>query len=69
MDPDTNLKEQREIAREIQAIWDDCNEDGTLTVSQMVVISEKAGRLAELVEALDGWISRGGFLPAAWNRS
>ena len=25
-----------------------------------------AERLAELVDALDTWISRGGFLPAAW---
>ena len=25
-----------------------------------------AFRMAELVEALDGWISRGGFLPEAW---
>lgn len=69
MDPDANLKEQREIAREIQAIWDDCNEDGTLTFPQMAAISDKAGRLAELVEALDKWISKGGFLPAAWKRS
>lgn len=25
--------------------------------------------LTELFQALDGWITRGGFLPAAWNRT
>lgn len=30
---------------------------------------EDERRLAELVEALDGWISRGGFLPAEWSAS
>ena len=28
-----------------------------------------AGReLADLVEGLDGWLSKGGFLPEAWNK-
>ena len=27
-----------------------------------------ANDMAELVEALDGWLSRGGFLPADWVR-
>jgi hypothetical protein len=27
-----------------------------------------APRIAELVQALDGWITRGGFMPDAWNR-
>ena len=26
------------------------------------------GSLAELVEALDEWITRGGFLPSDWHR-
>jgi len=27
-----------------------------------------AARMAELVQALDGWLARGGFLPARWCR-
>jgi hypothetical protein len=69
MDPDANLKEQRSLAREILARWDDCADDGTLTESQTIALAFKANRLAELVEALDQWITAGGFLPAAWQRS
>jgi len=53
MDPNENLREQRRLVRRILDTDD---------------LSSKAGlavRLAELVEALDEWISRGGFLPAA----
>lgn len=30
--------------------------------------SGDAERLADLVEALDEWLSKGGFLPEAWKR-
>ena len=30
---------------------------------------EAAGKLADYFEALDQWISMGGFLPAAWTHS
>lgn len=63
MDPIANLKEQLELAREIRAIWDDCNGDGTLTRQQQDAASEKAERLSELVLALDEWMSKGGFSP------
>lgn len=55
MDPDVNLAEQLKIAHRIlnREPW-----------SQM-----DGERLAELVEALDGWIRRGGFPPKAWARS
>jgi hypothetical protein len=53
MDPNSNLTEQRRIAKAILA-----NPEPH---------SHGAVRLAELVEALDGWIGRGGFLPASWN--
>jgi len=52
MDPNSNLQEQRRIAKAILA-----NPDAQ---------SYGAVRLAELVEALDEWISRGGFHPAPW---
>lgn len=53
MDPNANLLEQREI------------------VSRMLDSRGKKGdgeRLAELVEALDEWISNGGFLPSRWQQ-
>ena len=54
MDPDTNLKEQLELANRILACGAHDMVDGELE------------RLAELVEALDEWIRSGGFLPDAW---
>lgn len=51
MDPDANLKEQQEIASRINEDIHDQNDPF---------------RLAELVEALHEWISRGGALPKAW---
>lgn len=50
MDPDAALAEIRDIISR----W---NRDGGLVV---------AARLAELVDGLDGWLSKGGFLPDAW---
>jgi hypothetical protein len=50
MDPNAALAE-------IRTIISQHNRDGGLVV---------AARLAELVDGLDGWLSKGGFLPAAW---
>lgn len=50
MDPTANLAEQRRIVERI------VNGDSSADWS----------RLAELVEALDNWISNGGFLPQQW---
>ena len=66
MDPNAILKQQLEIAEEIKKIWDDCNGDGTLTKSQMEIVSDHANQLAELVLDLNTWITKGGFLPEAW---
>jgi hypothetical protein len=52
MDPDACLAEIRAVA----ALVNDGADDNT----------DAAIRLAELVGALDEWISSGGFLPAAW---
>jgi len=54
MDPNENLKQQQALAH---AILDaDTNVDTTFD----------AWRLAELVQALDEWITSGGFTPAEW---
>lgn len=58
MDPDSNLAEQLELAKDILGAAD---HDGSIDEDDVV-------RLAELIEALDGWIKRGGFLPKRWTR-
>ena len=58
MDPEANLKEQRSIATRIAN-----NEYSTAYAS-----IPDAERLAELVIALDEWITKGGFLPRDWRK-
>lgn len=58
MDPDANLIETR---RRVRAILD---EEDDVTRATMA----NGERLAELIEALDGWLSKGGALPQAWRR-
>ena len=53
MDPNANLKEMYEL---VEAIIEGDNQ------------SAEAVRLAELVEAMDGWLRHGGFLPQRWAR-
>jgi hypothetical protein len=55
MDPNANLKEMREIAK-------------TILSGEEYDTGYDAVRLAELVEALDEWITKGGFLPEAWSK-
>lgn len=57
MDPNANLTRQLELSKRLIACSDssDCTQcmaDGF--------------ELAELVESLNGWISKGGFLPEQW---
>ena len=52
MDPNANLEEQLELASKIIAADEKDPDD--------------AVRLAELVLALDAWITRGNFLPKSW---
>lgn len=57
MDPNANLEELRRLVARILA------EDIDEAFPNMNDL-----RLAELVLALDGWLSKGGFLPNAWRR-
>ena len=57
MDPDTAL----ENAREALAVYARRYRDKGTGLSE-------ADDLADAFEALDGWLSRGGFLPDAWKR-
>lgn len=56
MDPNANLAEQQLLAARIL--------DGDDYVD-----SGDAVRLAELVQAMDEWIKKGGFLPTEWQAS
>jgi hypothetical protein len=59
MDPDANLQEQRRIA---ERLLDDNQRHDPYHREQ------DALRLAELVQALDEWITKGGFLPPSWGK-
>ena len=71
MDPNANVEEQRSLAAGILKLVDehlDDIEDDELAEDVNLEFVYKVGRLAELVQALDGWLSKGGFLPASWAR-
>jgi hypothetical protein len=58
LDPNANLEELRSLTASLLEQID--NEEP--------IDQDDAARVLELFEALDGWISRGGFLPRAWKR-
>jgi hypothetical protein len=64
MDPDANISEQLECARMIVFLVD----KGELTKAELDDVRGEADRLAELVQALDAWIVKGGALPKRWAR-
>lgn len=51
MDPDMTLARLRVAAAKINA---------------MLLLGDESTELAEAFEALDAWLSKGGFLPRAW---
>ena len=56
MDPNATLARIREIVRALNA------------ASPPQDVAPLAFELAELTEALDDWLSAGGFLPTGWDR-
>jgi len=58
MDPDANLAELRREITEYIRIAD--------VADRQFDEGPDADRIVELVQALDEWISKGGFLPVAW---
>lgn len=63
MDPNEALKNMRakiERLRELQ---------GRFETTSPSDIEEAANDLADAAEAIDGWISKGGFLPLAWSHA
>ncbi len=63
MDPDACLAELRQLCTEQWTADDELGETGLATADY------RAERMAELIEALDEWIGRGGFLPEAWRKA
>lgn len=57
MDPNANLREMREKVITIN----------TSTKGGQIV--EAAAELAELVEAMDEWLTKGGFAPIEWTKT
>lgn len=62
MDPDANLDEQLDLVKRIVVLT---NSDGP-KAARDAEIARLARDLADMVEALDHWITGGGFLPARW---
>jgi alkyl hydroperoxide reductase subunit AhpC len=73
MDPTANVSEQARLSEEILQLSDklhcDVGPDAEASDARTYAeIGTKAVRLAELVQALDTWIKRGGALPAQWRK-
>ena len=58
MDPDASLEQIRALLGQV----------ATQSVPQDYLSEEVLEDLAVLVEGLDDWMSKGGFLPKAWQR-
>ena len=55
MDPVANMSEQIEIAAEIMKLSDECDDDGHFNEEQVNEVARLGTRLAELVQAMEGW--------------
>jgi len=62
MDPDANLAEQQLLRARLRA------DRRYQSARSREDVRQDRHRLKELVEALDGWLSRGGFPPKAWTK-
>ncbi len=65
MDPNANLDEQILLAARLQQLGE-VQGRRSLTEAEEVELWDSSQRLAELVEALDHWLTGGGFLPQRW---
>lgn len=68
MDPNEALRALLERAEEAQDIADNAADDGTLTMEMKDRLTDIAIESAQFIQALDEWLSRGGFLPAKWQK-
>lgn len=70
MDPEENLREQRRLSARLTKIGESV-EDWNWANAQNLMreYAEGAARLAELVQAMDEWLKKGGFLPKDWDHT
>lgn len=70
MDPDANLKEQRQIIARMISRENRLPDDPTDAQREVYnrLQTHDGERLKDLAEALDGWITGGGFLPLKWQQ-
>lgn len=61
MDPNANLEWQRKLAEKLR------RQAETWTPSQPDIDYGDVARLCDLIQVLDEWITRGGFLPKDWS--
>lgn len=66
MDPNATLELIREACADALALLD--TGEGPDAVELLGRYKWELRWLAESVDALDSWLSRGGFLPGAWSR-
>lgn len=59
MDPDVALESCRMLSSHLIDILDDDHTD-------VLELAETASAMAEHFQALDGWMSKGGFTPKGW---
>ena len=59
MDPEQALRDARSACQRYNAA---CKNPGDTNRRELA-----AANLVDAFEALDGWLSKGGFLPKAWN--
>jgi hypothetical protein len=65
MDINAALERMRELSDQASKLAD--IPDADLTAADILILSQMADMLA-VFEAIDGWLSKGGFLPDAWKR-
>ena len=68
MDPNETLRKIREAARDVRLALDSYAND-TDPLTRAFALAASSDSLADATEALDEWLSKGGFLPSAWQRS
>jgi hypothetical protein len=68
MDPDANLTEQLDLAADLLRLHESRygTDEGTPPTEAELI---DAARLAELVQALDAWLTGGGCLPQRWRQT
>jgi hypothetical protein len=64
MDPIANLREQLALAAKIQMLSEaEANGGQDVELARLRMVAAASERLADLVLALNDWISKGGFSP------